>query len=104
MTKLLSLFMKYVGYRLEDKVAGVVAPIGPYVKSLTLGIACIAASVVCFTVTLLFLATSLFTALASRSEWAMAALWTGLAVAVLGGIITALGLSFLKTPFQSASS
>lgn len=96
MANLLNLFLKYAGYRVEDKIAGMMAPIGPYVRTLTISVGCMVGAVFCFLLTLIFLALSFFMALASHPEWAIPALWTGIVAAVIGGLIAAISLSFFK--------
>ena len=103
MVKLLSLLVKYAGYRVEDKIAAKVAPIGPFVRALSIGVACVALSVGAFIFALLFLAASLFLVLGNQGEWSMAAFWTGLAVLSVGAILLGVGLSFLKTPYHGGS-
>lgn len=102
MVKLLRLFLKYGGYRVEEKIAGVVAPIGPYVRNLTIGVACMAAGVICVGMMLLFLGLSFFFALAGHAEWAYPALWTGLLVAGIAALVMGAGLSFLKRPYPAS--
>lgn len=100
--KILSLLMKYAGYRVEDKLASAMAPIGPYVRRLSIGVVCMLGSVVCVAFVLLFWLTSFFLSLAHHPEWAMPAFWTGLVAAVIGGLMIGIGVSFLKTPGSSS--
>lgn len=102
MIKILSLLMKYAGYQVENALAGVIAPIGPYIQRLSIGVGCILGSVVCVSFVLLFWFASFFLALAHHPEWAMPAFWTGLVAGVVGGLLIGIGTSFLKSPKSSS--
>jgi len=90
--------MEYAKTRIEGTIAHAVAPIGPYVKKLSMGVFFILLSVVCFTFTLLFLTTSLFFGFADYGDLGLAALWTGLITVIIGGIMLGIGLYLFKKP------
>jgi len=102
--KILQLLLKYFGYRLQGSIASAVAPVGPYLKQLSLGVAGIFLGVACYIFTVLFLALSLFFFLIERPEWASSGLWTCFAIAVIGSICFGAGLSILRKPFPSDRS
>ncbi len=98
------LLLKYLGERTQERVAlGVaraVAPVGPYLKQISLGLGCLALSVVCFLLTLIFLAGALFLQLAHGADWSIPALWTSLASTVIGSGFVFGGISFLKKKYR----
>jgi chromate transport protein ChrA len=97
--KMVNLLVKYALARLGGAVTNVTAPIGPYVKQLTLGVALTFVGIQCFILTILFLMISLFFACAHLGNLGIAGLWTSLVTAVLGGVIVGIGLSFLQKPY-----
>lgn len=98
------LLLKYLGERTQERVAtGIaqaVAPVGPYLKQLSLGLSCIALSLVCFLLALIFLAGALFLQLAHGTDWSIPALWTSFASGVVGGGFIFGGISFLKKKYR----
>lgn len=86
-----------------DVVDQAVAPIGPYVKQISLGIGCLILSLLCFVFTLIFLAASLFFYFVPNLAWSGAAWWTGLISGGVGALWLAGGLSFLKKPYNATS-
>lgn len=99
--KILQLLLKYFGYRLQGSVVSAVAPVGPYLKQLSLGLAGVFLGVACFIFAFLFLALSFFFFLIERPEWASSGLWTCFAIASAGGICFGAGFHILRKPFPT---
>ncbi len=99
--KLIQLLGRYLTYRAQGTVIETLAPIGPYVRSLSIGITLVLLSLLGFWLALLFFAGSLFFFIAGNHPFALAALYTGLAGSFLGGVLAFLGASFLQKKILS---
>ena len=93
--KLLTLLGDYLTQRAKGSVFSVLAPIGPLVKQLSLGLGTIVVGIVCFLFTLFFLSLSFFFFLIDHADWSAAGLWTAFVTALIGLILTLVGRSIL---------
>ncbi len=99
--KLIQLLGRYLTYRAQGTVIEALTPIGPYIRSLSIGIALVLLSLLGFGLALLFFAGSLFFFIAGNQSFALAALYTALAGSCLGGILAFSGTSFLQRKILS---
>lgn len=94
--KLFQLAAKYLTNRAQGSILTLLAPIGPMMKQLSLGIGSIIIGVVCFLFTILFLALSFFFYLADETKWSISGLWTCLVFALIGTVFVLIGRSALS--------
>ncbi len=93
--KLLNLLSQYLTNRVQGSVFSVLAPIGPLVKELSLGLGSIVIGIVCFLFTVFFLALSFFFFLIDQAQWSVAGLWTCLVMGLIGLVLTLVGRSII---------
>lgn len=93
--KLLTLLGEYLTQRAKGSVFTVLAPIGPLVKQLGLGLGTLVMGVICFFFTLSFLTLSFFFFLIDRAPWSAAGLWTAFVTGLIGLIFVLVGRSIL---------
>lgn len=97
---LLNLIAKYILERTEETVAHsisrAIAPVGPYLKQVSLGLGCLLLSIPCFILSLLFLSGALFLQLLHGADWSIPALWTCLVTTLLGATLAGIGVKTIK--------
>ena len=96
--KIIDLILDYVRVSAQGALTHAVAPVGPYMRKIVMGIALVLLSVVCFSLTLLSLVGTLWLAFAHQGEWAMAGVWTSIVTTIIGGIFLVIGLQLFKKP------
>lgn len=98
--KLLNLLSRYFSHRIQGSLFSLIAPIGPLVKQLSLGIGSMILGVVCFLLTIFFLAVSFFFFLIDHADWSISGLWTCFVLALIGLLFTLVGRSILTNTRQ----
>jgi hypothetical protein len=93
--KLVSLALSYFSNRMQGSLFSLLAPVGPLVKQLSLGIGSMMVGIVCFLFTVFFLAVSFFFYLIDRAQWSVSGLWTCLMLGLLGLVFTLIGRSIV---------
>lgn len=93
--KLVSLIGEYLTQRAKGSIFSVLAPVGPLLKQLSLGIGTLVIGGTCFLLAMLFLSVSFFFFLIDRADWSLSGLWTSFVIALIGLIFTLVGRSIL---------
>ncbi|MBP9762538.1 hypothetical protein KBD34_02900 [Patescibacteria group bacterium] len=93
--KLMNLLVSYFTNRVQGSLFSVLAPIGPLVKQLSLGLGSIVMGIVCFLFTIFFLALSFFFLLIDKADWSVSGLWTCLVLGLIGLVLTLVGRSII---------
>jgi hypothetical protein len=93
--KLMNLLVSYLTNRVQGSLFSVLAPIGPLVKQLSLGLGSIVMGIVSFLFMIFFLALSFFFFLIDRADWSVSGLWTCLVLGLIGVVLTLVGRSII---------
>ena len=98
MKPLMEMFAGYLGEQVEQSLKRAVSPVGPYLKGLAFGVACLFVGSLAFSLTLVLLGLALFMAVAGYANLVDASLWTALPAAVVCLIFILAGLRLLRRP------
>lgn len=95
------LVKSYLVAELEDAVKEAMSPVGPYLKTLGMGMAMLLLASASVAGTVLFLVLALFFALSHLPVFAVASLWCALVMAVISLVTFMLAMVKLRQPRRS---
>ena len=87
-----------LGTRIEAELKGALSPVGPYLRRLGIGFVILIVSGGLWMSGFTFLAISLFFHFSSLGVYTHASLLTALWAALIGALLTAIGLALLRRP------
>lgn len=89
--------------KMEATVSTALSPVGPYLKTLAIGIGILILAILCYSLSLISFSASLFFLLASLRAYAMAGLETALIFLLIGVLLTVISLTFLSKSYPGHS-